>query len=104
VQGPCGHAEELAGTGEVLEVRRATAGEARARDEETQMKTTYLEVGGTISYTLRRGPSRIEWSGEPSPVGFVALVGRRKPLLRWWRELAAWHLWRRWRKTRITSR
>lgn len=64
----------------------------------------YLKVGGTMSYTLKQGPSRREWSVKQCGEDFVQIVGRRKPLLRWWRELAAWHLWRRWRKTWIVFR
>ena len=64
------------------------------------MKTYTLKVTGTQSYTLKCGPSRIDWTGR-SEGDTVIITGRRKPLLRWWFELAGWHLWRRWRKTRI---
>jgi hypothetical protein len=67
------------------------------------MKTTTLAVTGTRTYTLRGGPLRFDFIQRLShPPDGITIEMRRKPRLRWWAELVAWHCWRRWRRTRIT--
>lgn len=64
------------------------------------MKTHTLSVTGTQSYTLRQGPCRHDITARVEGDDLIITM-KRKPRLRWWRDLLVWHLWKRWRKTRI---
>ena len=64
------------------------------------MKRTYLPVTGTQSYTLKCGPCRHDITSRVEGDDLIISM-KRKPRLRWWRELVVWHCWKRWRKTRI---
>lgn len=66
------------------------------------MKTYTLSVTGTQTYTFSRKPMRHVWGSEARREGdTIIIIGKRKPRLRYWRELLVYYAWTKWRPYRV---
>lgn len=67
-----------------------------------RMKTTYLSVTGTQTYTLSTRPMRLVPTGETNADdNTLTIYFVRRAWWDYYPELIWWHVWKRWRRVRI---